>query len=311
MSALRHIAVLKGGLSPEREVSLVSGQAVARALRDRGQRVTEIDVGADIGALLKALDPKPDVVFNALHGRFGEDGCIQGLLELLRIPYTHSGVAASAIAMDKPLAKRLFAEAGLPLADGRVVSRAEFARGAGIEKPYVVKPLNQGSSVGVRVVFANEPDPRVEDIDWGFGETVLIEGYVPGREVHVAVMGDRALGAVEIRPKGRFYDYQAKYTAGGADHVMPAPLPEAAYAEALRIALGAHRALGCRGVSRADLRYDDTAVSGDAMGRFALLEVNTQPGMTPLSLVPEIAAHLGIGFPDLVMWMVEAARCDA
>lgn len=311
MSAVRHIAVLKGGLSPEREVSLVSGQAVARALRDRGQRVTEIDVGADIGALLRALDPKPDVVFNALHGRFGEDGCVQGLLELLRIPYTHSGVAASAIAMDKPLAKRLFAEAGLPLADGRVVSRAEFARGAGIDKPYVVKPLNQGSSVGVRVVFANDPDPRADEIDWGYGDRVLVESYVPGREVHVAVMGDRALGAVEIRPKGRFYDYTAKYTAGGADHLMPAPLPAAAYAEALRIALGAHQALGCRGVSRADLRYDDTNVSGDAIGRFALLEVNTQPGMTPLSLVPEIAAHLGIGFADLVMWMVETARCDA
>jgi D-alanine-D-alanine ligase len=163
----------------------------------------------------------------------------------------------------------------------------------------------------VRVVLENDPDPRAEDIDWGFGDVVLIETYVPGREVHVAVMGDRALGAVEIRPKGRFYDYKAKYTAGGADHVMPAPLPAPVYAEALRIALGAHRALGCRGVSRADLRYDDTKVTGDAMGRFALLEVNTQPGMTPLSLVPEIAAHVGISFQDLVLWMVENARCDA
>lgn len=311
MTAPRHIAVLKGGTSPERDVSLVSGKAVAKALRDCGARVTEIDVGADVGLLLKALDPKPDVVFNALHGRLGEDGCIQGLLEMLRIPYTHSGVAASAIAMDKPLAKRLFAEAGLPLAEGRVVSRGEFGPKMGIGKPYVVKPLNQGSSVGVRVVFENDPDPRAEDIDWGFGETVLIEAYVPGREVHVAVMGDRALGAVEIRPKGRFYDYQAKYTAGGADHVMPAPLPAPVYAEALRIALGAHQALGCRGVSRADLRYDDTRVAGQAMGRFALLEVNTQPGMTPLSLVPEIAAHVGINFRDLVLWMVEHARCDA
>jgi len=311
MSAQRHIAVLKGGVSPERDVSLVSGKAVARALRESGARVTEIDVGADIGLLLKALEPRPDVVFNALHGRFGEDGCVQGLLELLRLPYTHSGVAASAIAMDKPLAKRLFAEAGLPLAEGWVVSRAAFAAGAGIEKPYVVKPLNQGSSVGVRVVLENDPEPGAGDIEWGFGETVLIERYVPGREIHVAVMGDRALGAVEIRPKGRFYDYGAKYTAGGAEHLMPAPLPEPVYAEALRIAREAHRALGCRGVSRADLRYDDTAGGPGEAGRFALLEVNTQPGMTPLSLVPEIAAHAGIGFGDLVAWMVENARCDA
>lgn len=305
----RRVAVLMGGTSPERAVSLVSGAAVADALGGAGFKVDAIDVTQDIRALLDALDPAPNVVFNALHGRYGEDGCVQGLLELLGIPYTHSGVAASAVAMDKPLAKRLFAEAGIPCPAGKVMNRAEVLAGAGLPPPpYVVKPLNQGSSVGVRIVLEGEVDAPFGNEPWPFGDQVLVETYIPGREIQVAVMGDRALGAVEIRPKGRFYDYAAKYEEGQAVHLMPAPLPKAAYDEALALGLRAHRAAECRGVTRADLRYDDT--DPDAPGRFALLEINTQPGMTPLSLVPEIAAHAGISFTELVTWMVENAACD-
>jgi D-alanine-D-alanine ligase len=244
-------------------------------------------------------------VFNALHGRYGEDGCIQGVLEILGIPYTHSGVMASALAMDKPMAKKLFVDAGLPCAEGRVVRREEFHRGEPMARPYVVKPINEGSSVGVAIVQKNDPTP-FRGRDWPFGDEVLVERYIPGREITVAVMGDRALGATEIRPTEGFYDYGAKYTAGKTTHLVPAPLPEARYREALDIAQRAHNALGCRGVTRADMRYDDTA--GEP-GAFYLLEVNTQPGMTPLSLVPEIAASVDIGFAELVAWMVENAAC--
>ncbi len=301
----RHVAVLLGGWSAEREVSLVSGAAVVSALREQGYRVSAVDVGRNVADVLSKL--KPDVVFNALHGRFGEDGTIQGMLEILGLPYTHSGVLASALAMDKPAAKRLFADAGIPLAEGAVVTRQDLVKGSPLPQPYVIKPLNEGSSVGVRIVFASDNFMPADDLHWTYGERVLIERYIPGREIQVAVMGERALGAVEIRPHGRFYDYEAKYTAGRAQHLMPAPLARDVYAEALRLALLAHRTLGCRGVSRADLRYDDT--TGEP-GRFALLEINTQPGMTPLSLVPEIAAHQGISFADLVRWMVEDAGCD-
>lgn len=301
----RHVAVLLGGWSAEREVSLVSGAAVAAALTDQGFRVSAVDVGRNVAEVLWGL--RPDVVFNALHGRFGEDGTVQGLLEILGLPYTHSGVLASALAMDKPAAKRAFAAAGIPLAEGKVVARAELMERSPLPAPYVIKPLNEGSSVGVRIVFPQDNFDPADDLHWTYGERVLIERYVPGREIQVAVMGERALGAVEIRPKGRFYDYEAKYTEGRALHLMPAPIAPEAYEEALHLALLAHRTLGCRGVSRADLRYDDTA--GEP-GRFALLEINTQPGMTPLSLVPEIAAHQGIGFGDLVRWMVEDAGCD-
>jgi D-alanine-D-alanine ligase len=300
----KHVAVLMGGWSAEREVSLVSGNAIVRALAEKGFNVTGIDVDRAVAQTLSGL--APDVVFNALHGRFGEDGTIQGLLEILGIPYTHSGVLASAMAMDKPIAKRLFTDAGIRCPDGGLYSRDEVLAGAVIEPPFVVKPHNEGSSVGVRIVMEGDNRPA-NDNDWDYGETVLVEPYIPGREIQVAVMGDRALGAVEIRPKGRFYDYQAKYTDGFAEHVMPAPLPKADYEEAGRLALLAHQTLGCRGVSRADLRYDDT---GDGPAQFYLLEINTQPGMTPLSLVPEIAAHKGIGFADLCAWMVEDAGCD-
>ncbi len=307
MSAARklRIAVLMGGPSAEREVSLVSGAACARALRGLGHEVAEIDVGFDLARVVAELvAARPDVAFNALHGRFGEDGCIQGVLELLRIPYTHSGVLASALAMDKPTARRLFAEAGLACAEGGVYARAQVVGGHVIAPPYVIKPLNEGSSVGVQIVFEGDNAPAARD--WSFGEFVLVERYIPGREIQVAVMGEHALGAIEIRPKGRFYDYEAKYTEGKAEHLMPAPVGETAYAEALRIGAAAHRALGCRGVTRTDLRYDDTR---GGPGRFYVLEVNTQPGMTPLSLVPEIAAHAGIDFDALVSWMVEDASC--
>jgi D-alanine-D-alanine ligase len=298
----RHVAVLMGGWSAEREVSLVSGDAVARALRERGHTVTAIDVGRNIASVLHGL--RPDVVFNALHGRYGEDGTIQGVLEVLEIPYTHSGLLASALAMNKPAAKAVFAGAGIPVPEGGVYRRSDVAQRHVMPPPYVVKPLNEGSSVGVTLVFAGENRTMAHE-DWAYGDDVLVERYIPGREIHVAVMGDRALGAIEIKPRGRFYDYQAKYTPGFADHVMPAPLPENDYATALDLGLQAHRALGCRGVSRADLRYDDTG----PRGAFYMLEVNTQPGMTPLSLVPEIATHSGIDFGELVDWMIEDASC--
>ncbi len=301
------VAVLMGGLSAEREVSLVSGKAVAEALRDTGHQVTEIDVGRDIAALLDGLSPRPDVVFNALHGRYGEDGCIQGVLELVGIPYTHSGVLASALAMDKPTAKRLFQDVGIPCAEHLIARREDVIAGDVMPRPYVVKPLNEGSSVGVHIVFEGADPPALSDEGWAFGERVMVEKYVAGREITVAVMGDRALGVTELQPQNGFYDYDAKYTEGRARHLVPAPLPPDIYQQALDHALGAHRTLGCRGVTRSDMRYDDTR--GDP-GELIMLEVNTQPGMTPLSLVPEIAAHADIGFAELVTWMLENAACD-
>ena len=305
---MKRVAVLMGGWSAEREVSLVSGRECARALAAIGYAVTSIDVTRDLGALLRALEPRPDVAFNALHGRGGEDGTIQGVLEVLRLPYTHSGVAASALAMDKPLAKRLFAAAGLPLAESVVVGPAALRQGEVMPRPFVVKPVNEGSSVGVRIVRCGDDDWAAELARWPYGDQVMVERYVPGREITVAVMGDRSLGVLEIRPAhGTLYDYDAKYAPGGSLHLCPAPIHRDAYHAAMEIALGAHRALGCRGVSRADLRYDDTA--GEP-GRMVLLELNTQPGMTPTSLVPEIAQQAGISFAELVRWMVEHAACD-
>ncbi len=301
----KHVAVLMGGWSAEREVSLVSGRECAAALKQCGYAVSEIDVGRDIAAVLAKV--QPDVCFNALHGRIGEDGCMQGLLEIMGIPYTHSGVLASAIAMDKPAAKRLFAGAGITVVEGRVVERDEVLRGHPMPVPYVVKPLNEGSSVGVTIV-ANGGLPRFHNEGWHYGSKVLVERYIPGRELTVGVMGDRALAVTEIRPREGFYDYAAKYTDGKAEHLVPAPVPEKIYEDAKRLAVAAHQALGCRGVSRADFRYDDTP---GGTGQVYILEVNTQPGMTPLSLVPEQAAHVGISFAELVDWMVEHAACDA
>lgn len=300
----RHVAVLMGGWSAEREVSLVTGDACARALRDGGYRVSELDVGRDVATRLAEL--APDAAFNALHGPFGEDGCVQGLLELIDLPYTHSGVRASAAAMHKPTALELFKAVGIPCPPGRVCRVDEVRARDPYERPYVVKPLAEGSTCGVRIVEAGDNRPPVDD-SWTFGDEVLAERFIPGRELSVAVLDGRALGVIEIRPHSGFYDYEAKYTDGKATHLMPAPIHEDAYAEALRLSELAHRVLGCRGVSRTDMRYDD---SDGEPGRLFMLEINTQPGMTPLSLVPEIAAHEGMSFQDLVCWLVEDASCQ-
>lgn len=301
------VAVLMGGWSSEREVSLVSGGAIVDALTGPEYVVRAIDVQRDVAGLVTDLSPAPDVVLNALHGRYGEDGCIQGILECLGVKYTHSGVMASAIAMDKPMAKRLFESAGIPCATHEIVTRDDFRAGNVMEMPFVIKPMNEGSSVGVTVVLKESDLPSLDDESWTFGDTVMVEKYVPGRELTVAVMGDRALGVTEIKPVSGFYDYTAKYTDGKAEHLIPAPVSDEIYAAALDYAVRAHDTLGCRGVSRADFRYDD---SNGEPGDLILLEVNTQPGMTPLSLVPEQAAYAGINFSDLVRWMVENASCD-
>jgi D-alanine-D-alanine ligase len=301
----KHVAVLMGGWSAEREVSLRSGKACADALSRRDYRVTPIDVGRDIAATLTAI--KPDVALNVLHGRPGEDGTLQGLLEILGIPYSHSGVMASAVAMQKDYAKALFRAAGVPVAEDRVVSRFEAARAHVMAPPYVIKPIAEGSSVGVFIVTAQHPHPPQELYrdDWAFGEMVMVERYIPGKELTCAVLGDRALDVIEIVPATRFYDYEAKYAAGGSKHVLPAPILPNVYQEVRRLALAAHGALGCRGVSRADFRYDDLGA-----GKLVCLEVNTQPGMTETSLVPELAAYAGIAFDELVQWMVEDASTN-
>jgi D-alanine-D-alanine ligase len=302
----RSVALLMGGWSPEREVSLSSGRECAKALIDHGYRVSAIDVGRDLAALLAALEPRPDVIFNALHGVGGEDGTLQAVFEMLCIPYTHSGVLASALAMHKPTAKLVFRAAGLPVVEGIVAYPEELAAHNPLPAPFVVKPTNQGSSVGVRIIRIGDNSWREDLAAWDFGAEILVERFVPGRELTVAVMGERALGVCEIVPRGTFYDYTAKYAEGGSAHLVPAPVPARIYEQALDIALRAHTALGCRGVSRADLRYDDTP-GGD--GQLYLLEVNTQPGMTPTSLVPDIASRAGIGFDELVVWIMENAGC--
>ncbi len=306
---MTRVAVLFGGMSAEREVSLSSGRQVVVALRQAGFEVTPIEVGDDLRAVIAALDPAPDAVFNALHGRFGEDGAIQGVLDWMGIPYTHSGVRASALAMDKQAARAVFAAAGLPIARGRVVDIAELEHADPLPLPYVVKPVNEGSSVGVEIMREGGNRRAEVAAGWRFGATALVEEYIPGRELTVGVMGDRALAVTDITPDhGDFYDYEAKYADGGSRHVIPAQVHADTYARALEMALAAHRALGCRGASRADFRYDDTA--GEP-GRLVLLEVNTQPGLTPTSLLPEQAAHLGVSFPQLCAWMVEQAACRA
>jgi len=302
----KRIALLMGGWSAEREVSLVSGKACGDALEARGHRVTRVDLQRDLGALLRALESPPDVVFNALHGRWGEDGNIQGVLNILGIPYTHSGVLASALAMDKPTAKRLFEAAGIPCPEGQVVTPAQIRADSGPQRPFVVKPIDEGSSVGVHIIDDGDNMRSLEDLPPD--RPVLVEPYIPGRELTVSVMGDRALGVTELRPHAGFYDFTAKYTDGKTTHLCPAPVADEIAELAMNYAVEAHRALGCRGVSRADFRFDDT--SGDR-GRLYMLEVNTQPGMTPLSLVPEQAAKAGIAFEDLVEWMVENAACDS
>jgi D-alanine-D-alanine ligase len=306
---VKSVAVLMGGISVERQVSLRSGQEVAKALREKGYAVTAIDVPADVAGLVEALTPKPDAVFNALHGRPGEDGSIQGLLDLLRIPYTHSGLLASALAMDKPFAKKLFESAGLRCPEGRVVRREEILAGDVLPRPYVIKPPAEGSSFGVHLVQAGDNKQPFANDPWPYGDEVLVERFIPGRELTVAVRGEgdhaQAMGAIEIRYGTSFFDFKAKYSDGQAEHVMPPEIHRSAYDELLAMAEGAHRTLGCRGISRSDFRYDD---SKGEPGTLYLLEINTQPGMTPISLVPDIARSIGVSYADLVAGMVEEAR---
>ena len=294
------VAVLMGGPSAEREVSLSSGRECAKALREAGYEVVEVDCGPDLAARLS--DIKPDVAFNALHGRWGEDGCVQGILEWLRIPYTHSGVLASALAMDKQKAKEVYTAAGLPTVQSRLACREEVEAHHVLPPPYVVKPNNEGSSVGVYIVHPGSNAPRLAET---MPEVVMVETYAPGREMTVAVMGDRALCLTDIITEG-WYDYTAKYSTGGSRHVLPAEVPQDITDACMDYALRAHKALGCRGVSRTDFRWDETR----GLAGLILLETNTQPGMTPTSLAPEQAAYCGIAFPDLCRWMVEDASCN-
>jgi D-alanine-D-alanine ligase len=298
-----------GGWSAEREVSLDSGEACANALEGEGFRVTRLDVDRDVA--LRLAEIRPDVCFNALHGRFGEDGCIQGLLETMGLPYTHSGVLASALAMHKERAKAVLRGAGVPVAESVVVSRAEAARAHVMKPPYVIKPPAEGSSVGVFIVREDQAHPPQEltSSEWTLGEEVMVERYVPGRELTCAVLGDEALDVIEILPAQGlvFYDYDAKYAPGGSEHVLPAPLLPNVYQFLQKLSLAAHRALGCRGVSRSDFRYDERP---DGQGELVCLELNTQPGMTATSLVPELAAHAGRSFGELVAWIVEDASCN-
>lgn len=306
---VRRVTVLLGGISSEREVSLNSGANAVRALEKAGYTVAAVDVSRDIATLVHDLEKtRPDVVFNALHGRYGEDGCVQGLLNILGVAYTHSGMLASAIAMDKPMAKRLFVDAGISVAESCLATRAQLAEAEPLPRPYVVKPINEGSSVGVVIVREGDTEHPFAEASWPYSETVMVERFIPGREMTVAVMGAgddkpcHALGVTEIDTSRAFYDYDAKYAPGGSVHTLPAALPPDLYAEAQRLSIAAHRVLGCRGVSRTDLRHDGE--------RFYILEVNTQPGMTATSLVPEQAELAGLSFPDLCAWMVETAKCD-
>lgn len=301
----KKIALLMGGWSSEREVSLTSGREALKALKEKGYEVYPIDVTQDMGRLIKDLSFGPDVIFmGALHGRWVEDGCLQGLFDMMALKYTHSGPVASSLAMDKVLSRHFFEAEGLRVASGRVVTKTDL-QAYPVDYPCVIKPIAEGSSVGVHILTS--PDDLVEVQDtWSFGPKALLETYIPGREIHVAVLGGRALGAIEICPKKGFYDYDAKYTEGLARHIMPAPLGISAYEEVLSLAERAHKCLGCEGVTRVDFRYDDTP---QGTGAFYVLEVNTQPGLTPLSLVPEIAQHVGMSYNDLLEWMVENPRC--
>jgi len=305
---MKHVAVLMGGLAAEREISLRSGDACAKALEQEGFRVTRVDVGHDVAEVLARL--KPDAAFNALHGRFGEDGVMQGVLEMLRIPYTHSGVLSSALAMNKQVAKTVMAAVGVPVPRGRVVHRLEAASAHVLPPPYVLKPVSEGSSFGVFIVKDGRSHPPQElgAADWAHGDLMLAEEFVDGRELTCAVMGDKALDVIEIVPLSEsFYGFDAKYAKGGSKHVLPANLKPNIYQQVQELACEAHKALGCRGVSRADFRYDDRP---DGTGALVVLEVNTQPGMTETSLTPEMAAYAGFSFGGLVRWMVEDASLD-
>jgi D-alanine-D-alanine ligase len=305
--AKKHVAVLMGGFSSERPVSLSSGNSCADALEAEGFRVSRVDVDRDVGTVLARL--KPDVAFNALHGPFGEDGTIQGILEYLGIPYTHSGVLASALAMNKEQAKKIAKAAGIPVAESKILNRHRIVNKHPMKPPYVVKPVSEGSSFGVVIVKEDQPHPPqvIGSSEWRYGDSVMVERYVHGRELTCAVMGDVALGVCEIIPLGHaFYDYDSKYVKGGSKHEVPAKISLNIYQKVQTLALKAHQAIGCRGVSRSDFRYDDRHSEN---GELIWLEVNTQPGMTPTSLVPEIAQHAGHSFGELLSWMVEDASC--
>lgn len=303
----KHVAVLMGGFSSERPVSLASGEPCAAALEEEGYRVTRVDVGRDVAAVLDAL--RPDVAFNALHGPYGEDGTIQGVLEYLQIPYTHSGVLASALAMDKAQAKLVASAAGVPVAEAKVMMRHEIGATHPIAPPYVVKPVSEGSSFGVVIVQEGQSHPPqvLSSSEWRYGDRVMVERYIAGRELTCGVMDGKALGVTEIIPQGHaFYDYDSKYAAGGSRHVLPAEISPKIYQKIQDLAVKAHRAIGCRGVSRSDFRFDDRLSGEEGL---VWLEINTQPGMTPTSLVPEMAAHAGYSFGGFVRWMVEDASC--
>ncbi len=303
----KHVAMLYGGFSSERPVSLSSGKSCADALEAEGYRVTRVDVDRDVGKVL--ADLKPDVAFNALHGPFGEDGTIQGVLEYLQIPYTHSGVLSSALAMNKELAKKVAKASGIPVANSRVMDRHAIGSTHPIAPPYVVKPVSEGSSFGVVIVKEDQsyPPQVIGSADWKYGDKVMVERFVHGRELTCAVMGDVALGVTEIIPVGHsFYDYDSKYAAGGSKHECPAKISPNIYQKIQTLALKAHQSIGCRGVTRSDFRYDDRYSEN---GEIIWLEINTQPGMTPTSLVPELAALAGHGFGEFLSWMVEDASC--
>lgn len=303
----KHVAVLMGGFSSERPVSLSSGNACADALEAQGYRVTRVDVGYDVATVLS--DRRPDAAFNALHGPFGEDGKIQGILEYLQIPYTHSGVLASALAMDKAQAKIVAKAAGVPVAEARLMNRFDITSSHPMKPPYVVKPVREGSSFGVVIVKEDQPHPPqvITSDEWRYGDQVMVERYVYGRELTCGVMGDVALGVTEVVPQGHgFYDYDAKYVKGGSRHVLPAQISPNIYQKIQTLTLKAHQAIGCRGVSRSDFRYDDRFSEN---GEIVWLEINTQPGMTPTSLVPEMADHAGHSFGEFLSWMVEDASC--
>jgi len=303
----KHVAVLMGGWSNERPVSLSSGRGCAEALRHAGYRVTEVDVDRDIYNVLREL--KPDVAFNGLHGAFGESGMMQALLELMELPYTHSGVLASALAMDKHQAKIMFKAAGIPVTDHVILDRAVVARAHAMPPPYVVKPIADGSSFGVFIVKAGTSHPPQEILreDWVGGEEIMVERYIPGRELTCAVMGGVALGVTEIVTDLSFYNYEAKYSEGGSRHIIPAQISPNIYEKVQKMSLKAHEVLGCRGVTRTDFRWNDSAGPD---GELVCLEINTQPGMTPTSLVPEQARYAGHSFEELVSWMVEDASCN-
>ena len=303
----KHVAVLMGGWSNERPVSLKSGTECAAALRRGGYQVTEVDVGRDVANVLLKL--KPDVAFNALHGPFGESGMMQGVLELIQMPYTHSGVLASALAMDKHQAKITLKAAGVPVTDHLIMHRAEVARDHAMAPPYVIKPIADGSSFGVFIVKSDTSHPPQEILreDWNSGEDLMVERYIPGRELTCSVMGDVALGVTEIIIAHGFYNYEAKYAQGGSTHIIPAQLKPKVYDKVQKLSLAAHAALGCRGVTRCDFRYNEAAGED---GELVCLEINTQPGMTQTSLVPEQALHAGHSFEELVAWMVEDASCN-